>query len=79
MERTLANGNSSLHSIKERIDQLNGDIRLARLELEDQKIKSPFEGVITAKNVEFGDEINKGTTIGTVSDIADLKVVIENS
>ena len=49
---------------------------IAKRQVSDMKVKSPFSGVITSKNIELGSYLNPGTTIAYLVDINDLKVKV---
>ncbi|MGE5812074.1 MAG: efflux RND transporter periplasmic adaptor subunit [Ignavibacteria bacterium] len=46
----------------------------AKREFSDTKITAPISGIVTAKNVDEGDYVNKGTVVANVVDISNLKV-----
>ncbi|HVO72548.1 MAG TPA: efflux RND transporter periplasmic adaptor subunit [Ignavibacteriaceae bacterium] len=46
----------------------------ARREYNDTKITAPISGVVTAKNVDEGDYVNKGAVVANIVDISNLKV-----
>ncbi|HSP89150.1 MAG TPA: efflux RND transporter periplasmic adaptor subunit [Ignavibacteriaceae bacterium] len=46
----------------------------ARREYSDSKITAPISGIVTAKNVDEGDFVNKGTIVANIVDISRLKV-----
>ncbi|MDR2963416.1 MAG: efflux RND transporter periplasmic adaptor subunit [Bacteroidales bacterium] len=54
----------------------NAKIQLenAQKQLADTRIKAPFSGYISARNVELGSFVNPGTVIATLTDISRLKV-----
>lgn len=49
---------------------------IAKRQVNDMRVKSPFSGVITSKTVEVGSYLNAGTTIAYLVDINDLKVKV---
>lgn len=59
----------------------NASIQLqnAKKQWDDCKVVAPFSGYITSKNVEQGAFVNAGTIVAGVSDINELKVVLEVS
>lgn len=59
----------------------NASIQLqnAKKQWDDCKVTAPFSGYITSKNVEQGAFVNAGTIIAGISDINELKVVLEVS
>jgi RND family efflux transporter MFP subunit len=46
----------------------------AKREYSDTKITAPISGVVTAKNVDEGDYVNKGSVVANIVDISNLKV-----
>jgi len=46
----------------------------AKREYNDSKITAPISGIVTAKNVDEGDYVNKGTVVANIVDISKLKV-----
>jgi|YelNatPaOPRAMG01_1025707.scaffolds.fasta_scaffold00220_36 RND family efflux transporter MFP subunit len=46
---------------------------------EDTKIKTPISGIVTSRNVDFGDYVLNHTVVADVVDIATLKVIINVS
>lgn len=59
----------------------NASIQLqnAKKQWDDCKVTAPFSGYITSKNVEQGAFVNAGTVVAGLSDINELKVVLEVS
>jgi RND family efflux transporter MFP subunit len=46
----------------------------AKREYNDTKISAPISGIVTAKNVDDGDYVNKGSVVANIVDISKLKV-----
>lgn len=65
---------TNLQEIKFNLDNANNQIEQIRKQIADNQIKAPIGGQIVAKNVEGGEFVNPGTTIGKVVDISRLKV-----
>jgi len=51
-------------------------LTIARRQVEDTRIKAPFSGVITARNVNLGSNVNPGTVVANLVDVNSLRVRI---
>lgn len=56
------------------LEQSEAALEQARLILGKYQIKFPVDGTLISKNIEIGDMVNTGTSLGTVSDLTDLWV-----
>lgn len=51
-----------------------GDLKVAKRQLEDTKIISPASGIITSKNIEIGSVLSNNTQIMNIVDISTLRL-----
>lgn len=74
----LKNGSTSqaIKAAEANVEQLQAAYDLAELTLSKYDIRSPVSGTFIYKNVEVGDIIMPGGSIGTVSDLSDLWVAL---
>ncbi|MDP2103642.1 MAG: efflux RND transporter periplasmic adaptor subunit, partial [Candidatus Gracilibacteria bacterium] len=71
--------NSQRIQAKSQVDQAKGGKDLAGISLNNTSIIAPFDGVVTAKNIEIGSLVNPGTPAFTIGTDDNLKVKLEVS
>jgi HlyD family secretion protein len=56
-------------------------LRLAEIQLEHTRLRAPFEGVITSRNVERGEVVSPGQEVFSLSDLAkvELKIFVDET
>jgi len=64
---------------KTQVDNAQGQVNLSLTQTNELTIKSPISGTITKKYAEIGAEINPGQKIAEVSQINNLKIIINLS
>lgn len=69
-----SNRQSQLDSIDAQIDQLDGQLKIAQIQLDGLSIESPISGTITSKFIEPGDTVAPGTPIAVISQTDRLKL-----
>ncbi len=57
-----------------KVEAAEANLRVAKLSLERTEIRAPFNGLLTTKNVDFGQFINTGTNVGKLYSIDVLEV-----
>lgn len=74
----LRNGatNQAIRASEAELEQSQAALEQAKLTLGKFKIKSPIDGTYIVKNVNIGDMVNTGTSVGKVSDLKDLWIKI---
>jgi HlyD family secretion protein len=56
------------------LEQASAILEQAMLTLSKYKVKSPIDGTLISRNINTGDMVNTGTSVGTVSDLNNLSV-----
>ncbi|MCK9273146.1 HlyD family efflux transporter periplasmic adaptor subunit, partial [Candidatus Gracilibacteria bacterium] len=69
--------NSQRIQTKSQVDSAKGGKDLAAVQLNNTSIIAPFDGVITAKNIEIGSLINPGAPAFTIGTDDNLKVKLD--
>ncbi|MCX7923970.1 MAG: efflux RND transporter periplasmic adaptor subunit [Clostridia bacterium] len=64
----------SIQAAEAELEHSKAALDIAKLQLSRYNIKSPADGTFLQKNINIGDIINTGTSIGTISDLKDLWV-----
>lgn len=62
--------------LKQDYSQAKAALKQQKLLLQKHQIISPIDGIFTSKNVEIGDLVNKGSSMGVISDVKDLTVTV---
>lgn len=70
---------TQLRDIKMAFDNAAIQLANAKKQWDDTKITAPFSGYISAQNTELGAYVNAGTVIAGITDISELKVVLDVS
>lgn len=70
---------TQLRDIKMTFDNAAIQLANAKKQWDDTKITAPFSGYISAQNTELGAYVNAGTVIAGITDISELKVVLDVS
>ncbi len=72
----LKNGSTGkvIESAEADLEQSTAALEQSKIVLSKYEIKSPVDGTYILKNVNIGDIVSSGTSIGTVSDLNDLWV-----
>jgi len=76
---------AQLTNKKALIDLSNQKVALAQYQLEQHKIRAPFDGVVISKNAQVGELISSGssgggfirTGVGTIVDMSSLEIEVE--
>ncbi|MCX8129160.1 MAG: efflux RND transporter periplasmic adaptor subunit [Clostridia bacterium] len=74
----LKNGSTSqaIKAAEADLEQSKASLEQAKLLLSKYHVKSPVDGTLILNNVNIGDMVNVGTSVGTVSDLNDLWVKV---
>ena len=79
----MSTAQSSVQSSQRRVDQAKAGVREARVGLNYATIKSPMDGVVTARRIEVGEtavmgvQNSQGTVLITVSDMSKVEAEME--
>ena len=79
----MSTAQSSVQASQRRVDQAKAGVREARVGLNYATIKSPMDGVVTAKRIEVGEtavmgvQNSAGTVLITVSDMSKVEAEME--
>ena len=74
----LRNGstNQAIKAAEADLEQSQATLDQAKLMLSKYEVKAPVDGTYLLKNVNTGDMVNTGTSIGVISDLTDLWVKV---
>lgn len=63
-----------------KLEAAEANLRVAKLSLERTEIRSPFNGLLTTKNVDFGQFISVGTKVGKLysTDMLEVRLPMSN-
>ncbi|MBL4800336.1 MAG: efflux RND transporter periplasmic adaptor subunit [Emcibacter sp.] len=63
-----------------RVEAAEADLRVAELRLERTEIRAPFNGLLTMKNVDFGQFVGVGTNVGKLysTDVVEIRLPMSN-
>ena len=69
-----------LEAAQARLDSANANLNKAKLRLERSVIKAPFTGIISQKNVDFGQYINGGMRVATYhsTDVLEVRLPLSS-
>ena len=59
-----------------RVDSAKANLEMAQINLQESTIRSPIDGVVTAKHIDAGNLINVGQAIVTVEDMKTVEIVV---
>ena len=62
-----------------RLNSAKANFEMADINLRESTIRSPIDGIITAKHIDVGNMINIGQPIVTVTDMKTVKIVVAAS
>jgi HlyD family secretion protein len=66
---------TAMQMAQARLNSAKANLEMADINLRESSIRSPIDGVITAKHVDAGNLINIGQAIVTVADMKTVKIV----
>ncbi len=61
------------------LNSAKANMKLAEINLRESTIRSPIDGIVTAKHIDIGNLINIGQRIVTVADMKTVKLVVSAS
>jgi membrane fusion protein (multidrug efflux system) len=70
---------TAMQMAEARLNSARANLEMADINLRESSIRSPIDGVITAKHVDAGNLINVGQAIVTVADMKMVKIVVAAS
>jgi RND family efflux transporter MFP subunit len=70
---------TAMQMAEARLNSARANLEMADINLRESSIRSPIDGVITAKHIDAGNLINIGQAIVTVADMKMVKIVVAAS
>ncbi len=70
-----------VHAVKAQVKAAQSELELAKTQLGYTKLRTPFSGIITSRNVEIGEVVMSGSEVLSLSDLSsvDLKIFVDET
>jgi multidrug efflux pump subunit AcrA (membrane-fusion protein) len=76
-EKELANSRANLRSQQSRLDELKKDVAVSQSQVENRLVRAPSNGAMLTVDVEAGEAVSPGTTLGQFAPQGPLVAIME--